>query len=201
MSCVFRCEQATGFSFGAQQIIDILRGKSTPKVLQFGHEKLSTFGIGADLDVAQWRSVLRQLVMLRLVKVDHERFNTLRLVEASREVLRGARQLRLRRPTQKAIPKRAERRLIDKSRVTLDVAEGVGEENEAVYEALRVWRREVSKEHGVPAYTVFHDSTLRELARMQPRSLDELRSISGIGATKLDRYGSALLETLQSAGT
>jgi ATP-dependent DNA helicase RecQ len=199
MSCVFRCEQATGFSFGAQQIIDILRGKSTPKVLQFGHERLSTFGIGADLDVAQWRSVLRQLVMLRLVKVDHERFNTLRLTDASREVLRGERQLRLRRPTQKAIPKRSERRLIDKSRVTLDVAESVGE-NEAVYEALRAWRREVSKEHGVPAYTVFHDSTLRELARTQPQSLDELRSISGIGATKLERYGSALLETLQTAG-
>ncbi|MDB6089605.1 MAG: ATP-dependent helicase RecQ [Gammaproteobacteria bacterium] len=200
MSCVFRCEQATGFSFGAQQIIDILRGKSTQKVLQFQHERLSTFGIGTELDVAQWRSVLRQLVMLRLVKVDHERFNTLRLTEASREVLRGERQLRLRRPTLKAIPKRSERRLIDKSRVTPEVAEGIGG-NDAVYEALRAWRREVSKEHGVPAYTVFHDSTLRELARTQPRSLDELRSISGIGATKLERYGLALLETLQSAGT
>ena len=200
MSCVFRCEQATGFSFGAQQIIDILRGKSTPKVLQFKHERLSTFGIGTDLDVAQWRSVLRQLVMLRLVKVDHERFNTLRLTDASREVLRGERQLRLRRPTQKTIPKRSERRLIDKSRVTPEVADDVGA-NDAAYEALRAWRREVSKEHGVPAYTVFHDSTLRELASMQPRSLDELRSISGIGATKLERYGSALLEILQSDGT
>jgi ATP-dependent DNA helicase RecQ len=194
MSCIFRCEQASGFSFGAQQIIDVLRGKSTQKVQQFGHERLSTFGIGAALDVAQWRSVLRQLVMLRLVKVDHERFNTLRLTEASREVLRGQRQLRLRRPA-KTLPKRSERPLVDRTRVNAEVADIAGVDA-GVYEALRSWRREVSKQHGVPAYTVFHDSTLRELARVRPQSLDELREISGIGATKLERYGEALLQTL-----
>ena len=198
MSCVLRCQQASGFSFGAQQIIDILRGKRTQKVLQFGHERLSTFGIGADLDVAQWRSVLRQLVMLRLIRVDHERFNTLRLNEASREVLRGERQLRLRRPA-KALPKRSDRRRVDNSRVSADAADSAGADDR-VYEALRVWRREVSKQHGVPAYTVFHDSTLRELARVRPQSLEELRSISGIGATKLERYGEALLETLRAVG-
>ena len=194
MSCILRCQQASGFSFGAQQIIDILRGKETQKVLQFGHERLSTFGIGTDLDVAQWRSVLRQLVMLRLVRIDHERFNTLRLTEASREVLRGERQLRLRRPA-KALPKKAERRLLDKSRVNADAADVAGVD-ESVYEALRTWRREVSKQHGVPAYTVFHDSTLRELARVRPQSLGELRSISGVGATKLERYGAELLKIL-----
>jgi ATP-dependent DNA helicase RecQ len=198
MSCILRCQQASGFSFGAQQIIDILRGKSTPKVEQFGHERLSTFGIGVDLDVMQWRSVLRQLVMQRLVRVDHERFNTLRLTEASRAVLRGERQLRLRRPA-KASAKRPERRLIDKTRVNAEAADLAGVD-EGVYEALRAWRREVSKQHGVPAYTVFHDSTLRELARVRPKSLSQLRSISGIGATKLERYGEALLETLGSAG-
>jgi ATP-dependent DNA helicase RecQ len=197
MSCILRCQQASGFSFGAQQIIDVLRGKSTPKVLQFGHERLSTFGIGTDLDVMQWRSVLRQLVMLRLVRVDHERFNTLRLTEASRAVLKGERQLRLRRSV-KAVPKRPERRLIDKTRVGAEATE-LAELDEVVYEALRTWRREVSKEHGVPAYTVFHDSTLRELARVRPKSLIELRTISGIGATKLERYGEALLTTLESA--
>jgi len=196
MSCILRCQQASGFSFGAQQIIDILRGKSTPKILQFGHERLSTFGIGADLDVMQWRSVLRQLVMLRLVRVDHERFNTLRLTEASRAVLRGERQLRLRRSA-KAPPKRPERRLIDKTRINMEVTE-LADVDEGIYAALRTWRREVSREHGVPAYTVFHDSTLRELARVRPKSLAELRSISGIGATKLERYGHALLETLGS---
>lgn len=195
MSCILRCQQASGFSFGAQQIIDILRGKSTQKVQQFGHHNLSTFGIGADLDVAQWRSVLRQLVMLRLVRIDHERFNTLRLTEASREVLRGERKLRLRRPA-KASPKRPERRLVDSSRITADAADEAGVDL-GVYETLRGWRREISKQHGVPAYTVFHDSTLRELARVRPRTMGELRLISGIGATKLERYGAALLEVLR----
>lgn len=102
--------------------------------------------------------------------------------------------MRLRRPA-KTAPKRTERRLIDKSRVNAEAVdlEGV---DEGVYEALRTWRREVSKEHGVPAYTVFHDSTLRELARVRPQSIEELRSISGIGATKLERYGDALLEAM-----
>ena len=169
MSCILRCQQASGFSFGAQQIIDVLRGKATQKVQQFGHDQVTTFGIGAEFDVMQWRSVIRQLVMMRLVRVDHERFNTLRLTEASREVLRGERQLRLRRPA-KTAPKRNERRLVDKTRINAEVVdlEGV---DEGVYEALRTWRREVSKEHGVPAYTVFHDSTLRELARVRPQSL------------------------------
>jgi ATP-dependent DNA helicase RecQ len=195
MSCILRCQQASGFSFGAQQIIDVLRGKSTQKVQQFGHDSLSTFGIGADLDVAQWRSVLRQLVMLRLVRVDHERFNTLRLTEASREVLRGERKLRLRRPA-KTAPKRPERRLVDKTRVATEAADDAGVD-QGIYEALRTWRREISKQHGVPAYTIFHDSTLREVARVRPQTLGELRLISGIGATKLERYGVALLETLR----
>ena len=196
MSCILRCQQASGFSFGAQQIIDVLRGKSTQKVEQFGHERVSTFGIGADLDVSQWRSVLRQLVMLRLVRVDHERFNTLRLTEASREVLRGERQLKLRRPA-KALPKqRTDRRSVDRSRVGAAEAGGMGPVNDLVYEALRTWRREVSKQHGVPAYTVFHDSTLRELASARPQSLQQLRAISGVGATKLERYGEALLSIL-----
>jgi ATP-dependent DNA helicase RecQ len=212
MSCIFRCEQASRFSFGAQQIIDVLRGKSTQKVLQFGHERLSTFGIGADLDANQWRSVLRQLVMLGLVKVDHERFNTLRLTEASREVLRGERRLSLRRQAARPVSRRGERRAVDRTRVA-----GVGmvalaganangaaddgvNSNANVFEALRGWRRDVAKEHGVPAYTIFHDSTLHELAGRLPRSLDELRNISGIGATKLERYGTALLDVMRRAG-
>jgi ATP-dependent DNA helicase RecQ len=189
MSCIFRCEQASGFAFGAQQVIDVLRGKSTPKVLQFGHERLSTFGIGAQLDVAQWRSVLRQLVMMKLIKVDHERFNTLRLTEASREVLRGERHLKLRRQAERPAT-RAQRRSVGKAQIS---------PNDGIFEALRNWRREVAKEHGVPAYAVFHDSTLHELAGQLPRSLAELRSISGIGAAKLERYGQALLEVLGSS--
>ncbi len=198
MSCVYRCEQASGFAFGAQQIIDILRGKLTPKVQQFGHERLSTFGIGAELDASQWRSVLRQLVMLRLVIVDHERFNTLRLTEASREVLRGERRLRLRRQVERPATKRGEKRPVDRVRVK-DTAPA-NEENAIVFQALRQWRWETAQEHGVPAYTVFHDSTLHELSGTLPQSLDELRSISGIGAKKIERYGPALLSVIQRAG-
>jgi ATP-dependent DNA helicase RecQ len=196
LSCIFRCEQASGFAFGAQQTIDVLRGKSTPKVQQFGHDRLSTFGIGKDLDVAQWRSLLRQLVMLRLVKVDHERFNTLRLTPESREVLRGERQLKLRRPTERARPKKAARRggLANSGRDASASAAGDG-----VFEALRTWRREVAKQHGVPAYTVFHDSTLHELAAALPDSPGQLRSINGIGAAKFERYAEALLEIIRQA--
>ena len=197
MSCVFRCEQASGFAFGAQHIIDVLCGKSTPKVKQFGHERLSTFGIGAELGAAQWRSVLRQLVMLRLVKVDHERFNTLRLTDASREVLRGERTLQLRRQVERPAPKRGERRPVDAARVGDEAASAEG--NDDVFEALRAWRREVAREHGVPAYTVFHDSTLRELSGSRPDSLQALRGISGIGAKKIERYGVALLSVIQRA--
>jgi ATP-dependent DNA helicase RecQ len=195
MSCIFRCEQASGFSFGAQQVIDVLLGKSTAKVQQFGHDKLSTFGIGADLDANQWRSVLRQLVMHNLVKVDHERFNTLRLTEESREVLRGERRLSLRRQVAKPVSRRGERRAVDKARITATPDSA----NAIVFEALRGWRRETAKEHGVPAYTIFHDSTLLELAERLPNSLDDLRDISGIGATKLERYGEALLEVMYVA--
>jgi ATP-dependent DNA helicase RecQ len=164
MSCIFRCEQ------------------------EFGHEGLSTFGIGAELDVQQWRSVLRQLVMLGLVKVDHERFNTLKLTEAARDVLRGERKLKLRRQAARAASRRGERRAVAEAAVTGDPD---------LFEALRGWRREMAKEHGVPAYTIFHDSTLHELAARLPRSLEDLRSISGIGTTKLERYGTVLLDILR----
>src|SRR5215469_391744 len=118
LSCIARCESATGFSFGAQHIIDILRGNRTAKVEQFRHDRLSTFGIGADLDVAQWRAVVRQLVMLRLVQVDTERYSVLRLTAACREVLRGERTIRLRRTVDRGAHRPATRGSVDRSRVT-----------------------------------------------------------------------------------
>ena len=201
LSCIYRCEEASGFSFGAQQIIDVLLGKRTAKVVQFGHEKVSTFGIGTQLDIAQWRSVLRQLVMLKIVRVDHERFNVLRLTEASREVLKGKRRLLLRRPSIQPV-KRSSRRGggdYDSRTRTAGDAAIVVTDNPEVFEALRSWRMEIAREHAVPAYTVFHDSTLRELARTLPKSLDDLRGITGIGATKLERYGEALVGVVKRA--
>ncbi|HEY7930111.1 MAG TPA: DNA helicase RecQ, partial [Steroidobacteraceae bacterium] len=162
MSCIYRCEQGSGFGFGAQHVIDVLRGEQNAKVEQFGHRRLSTFGIGADLDAAQWRSVLRQLVMLGLVRVDHEHFNVLQLTADSREVLAGRRTLALRRASP---PARRSRRSASSRRTapgtgTIGAAtpESLRASDGALYDALRAWRLGVAREHGVPAYTVFHDS-------------------------------------------
>ncbi|MDE2449154.1 MAG: DNA helicase RecQ [Gammaproteobacteria bacterium] len=209
LSCIARCESATGFSFGAQHVIDILRGNRTAKVEQFRHDRLSTFGIGADLDAAQWRSVLRQLVMLRLVQVDTERYSVLRLTAACREVLRGERTIRLRRAIDRGATRSVGRARVDRTRLTAAQAARVMSDNAApaadddthvsLFQALREWRRQVAREHGVPAYTVFHDSTLEEIARRRPGSTEELRAVSGVGAVKLERYGAAVLGVVQGA--
>jgi ATP-dependent DNA helicase RecQ len=195
LSCIFRCESASGHAFGAQQVIDVLRGQKTEKVLQRGHERVSTFGIGADMDAAQWRSVLRQVVMLGLVSVDHDNWNVLRLTGEAREVLSGARRLLLRRPAEKAA---APRRRGGKPGAAVPVERLAGA-SEVVFQALRAWRRETALAHQVPAYTVFHDSSLMEVAQRLPRSLPELQGVSGIGATKLERYGDALLQVVAAS--
>jgi ATP-dependent DNA helicase RecQ len=209
LSCIARCESATGFSFGAQHIIDILRGNRTAKVEQFRHERLSTFGIGADLDVAQWRSLLRQLVMLRLVQVDTDRYSVLRLTAACREVLRGERTIRLRRAVDRGTVRPGKSGPVDRTRVSAahaaraqsegSVSPAVDNTHLELFQALRAWRLQVAREHGVPAYTVFHDSTLEEIARRRPGSTDELREVSGVGAIKLERYGAAVLDVVQTA--
>jgi ATP-dependent DNA helicase RecQ len=185
LSCIYRCERASGFGFAATHVIDVLRGKGTEKTKKFGHQALSTFGIGADLSEAEWRLLLRQLVALHLVEVDYETFNVLRLTEASRPVLKGERRIEVRRHVAKAA--RGARR---KAAAVATLAGA----DAAVFERLRAWRAEVAKQHGVPAYVVFHDGTLRALAAARPRTLDELRAISGVGAKKLETYGAALLE-------
>ena len=180
LSCIYRCEKATCFAFGAQHIIDVLRGKRTEKVTDRGHDALTTFGIGADLDESQWRAVLRQLITLRLVEVDHEHWNVLRLTEASREVLTGARQLTLRREAASTASDKRSRRGTKRA-VTPVTSSSPGEE--APFQALREWRRGVAHEHGVPAYTVLHDASLREIAQRQPGCAAQLSGVSGIGAT------------------
>ena len=183
LSCIYRCEQASGFGFAATHIIDVLRGHSTEKTQKFRHEQLSTFGIGADLSEADWRVVLRQLVALHLVEVDHLTFNVLRLTAASRAVLRGERRIDLRRHT--AQPSRRKPRA--------KAAAGLAGPDETLFEALRGWRSEIAREHGVPAYVVLHDGTLRAIAQLRPQSLEDLRGISGIGEKKLERYGAEVL--------
>jgi ATP-dependent DNA helicase RecQ len=188
LSTIYRCQQAGGFGFAATHVIDVLRGKLTDKVTRFGHERLSTFGIGADRPESEWRLLLRQLVAQHLVEVDVDRFNVLQLTEASRAVLRGERRVELRIPAQE--PRRK------KSASAATAAAGMDAASAALFARLRDWRAGVAKEHGVPAYVVFHDGTLRAIAERQPRSSEELRGISGIGEAKLARYGAAVLEVI-----
>jgi ATP-dependent DNA helicase RecQ len=193
LSCVYRFQQHGGLSFGAGHLIDVLRGKATDKTRQHGHERLSTFGIGADVSEAQWRGVLRQLVALGHLRAEGE-YGTLGLAPSAREVLRGGVTLLLREP---ALPPRRERgaraargTAAKPPPVPLDAA---GQE---LFDALRAWRAEVARAHGLPAYVIFHDATLAEMARERPESLDALAGISGVGAKKLEAYGQEILRVV-----
>lgn len=191
LSCIYRCQQANGFSFAATHIIDVLRGKSTEKTQKFGHGKLSTFGIGAAVSEMQWRLLLRQLVAMKLVEVDSARFNVLRLTAAARPVLKGEVPISVRR--------HAERTRTRKERTAKTAAATValGAAAADAFERLRAWRAEVAKARGVPAYVIFHDETLRAIATAQPATLGELRGISGVGEKKLEHYGAELLQRLR----
>ena len=200
LSCIYRCHQASGFGFGAGHLIDVLRGKRTDKVAQRGHDSLSTFGIGADTAEAQWRGVFRQLVALGHVQVEGE-YNTLGLATSARNVLKGAETVMLRVPTEAPPKSRSKARSAGRSGQRGDAAGKapplpLEQAGLARYAALKAWRAEVARDHNLPAYVVFHDATLAEMAREAPGSLDALAGISGVGAKKLDAYGAQILEVL-----
>ena len=178
----------TGQRFGAAHLIDLLRGKATEKIRQFGHERLPTFGVGAELDEAAWRSVARQLLAGGLLYADAQRFGAIRLTDAARPVLKGMAPLMLRRQA-------ARQRDVGKTTAgpspLLPGTVGAG-----LVEALRQWRSRIAREQGVPAYVILHDRTLLELAARRPRNVSELLSVSGIGETKAARYGAALIEMM-----
>jgi ATP-dependent DNA helicase RecQ len=189
LSCVYR----TGQRFGAAHLVDVLRGADTTKVRQFGHEALSTYGIGAELDARQWRSVFRQLLAAGLLEADIEGHGALRLTAASAAVLKGGQVLALR--TEPAVVPRKRQR--EPARMAGDVAQAALPMDAAErFEALRNWRADAARTQNVPAYVIFHDRTLREIALAQPRDLDALAGIPGVGAAKLERYGQALLQIL-----
>ncbi|WP_324883597.1 DNA helicase RecQ [Polaromonas sp.] len=187
LSCIYRVHQASGISFGAGQLMDILRGKTTEKVLQHGHDKLSTFGIGTDLSEVQWRGVLRQLIAKGMVRVDPDAFNTLQLLPDARQVLKGEVRVMLR---EQAAGGKADRR----KKSTKTSVKGMAEAalNTGALERLtrlKAWRAEIAREHNLPAFVIFHDATLRAIAEKSPHSLGDLEGISGIGAKKLEAYG------------
>jgi ATP-dependent DNA helicase RecQ len=194
LSCIYRFRQNGGQRFGAGHLIDVLRGKVTDKVSQYGHEGLSTFGIGADVSEAQWRLVLRQLIALGHLHAEGE-YNTLALSDSAREVLRGEVPVRLRVPTQTA-KSRGGKAPRERGAAAKPPPVPLDATATARFEALKGWRAEVAREHNLPAYIVFHDATLAEMARARPDSLDALAGISGVGAKKLQAYGAEILRVL-----
>lgn len=195
LSCIYRFHQNGGQRFGAGHLIDVLRGKQTEKVAQYGHQHLSTWAVGADLPEQQWRAVLRQLIALGHVFTEGE-YHTLMLADSARAVLKGEVQLLLRVPT--VAPKRgkASRGTSRSSGARTSDAPDLDFAAQQRFEALKAWRAEVAKEHGLPAYVIFQNVTLAEMARQQPGSLDELAGISGVGAKKLEAYGREILRVL-----
>ena len=181
----------TGQRFGAGHLVDVLRGKTTEKVEQFGHGSLPTFGAGADLDEAGWRSVFRQLLAAGLLHADAQAYGALRLTDAARPVLKGEAALMLRKQVARS---RGSKSSMSGRRTTTEAP--LAESDSTLFDALRAWRAGLAREQGVPAYVILHDKTLRELATRRPANLDDLLGVPGIGQAKADRYGEALLRLM-----
>jgi ATP-dependent DNA helicase RecQ len=198
LSTVVRLQRERGQKFGAVQIVDILLGKRTAKVIQFDHDQLSVFGIGEELTEGEWRGVIRQLLAQGLLAVEGE-YGTLVLTEASGAVLRRERDVPLRKEPKKPVTSRSGSSSAGAGRGERKgkaVAAELPEELLPAFEALRAWRAEQAREQGVPAYVIFHDATLREIALAWPTSVGQLGGISGVGEKKLATYGDGVLEVL-----
>ncbi|MGC4062414.1 MAG: DNA helicase RecQ [Aquabacterium sp.] len=192
LSCIYRFWQHGQQRFGAGHLIDVLRGKQTDKVKQYGHQSLSTFAVGADLSENQWRAVLRQLVALGHVVAEGE-YNTLALTDSARAVLKGEVRLTLREAVE--APKRGRLPKAGGKPQASAPADLTGDAL-ARFTELKTWRAGVARAHNLPAYVVFHDATLADMARIAPQNLGELGSISGVGAKKLQAYGEQILAVL-----
>jgi ATP-dependent DNA helicase RecQ len=190
LSAVYR----SGQRFGAGHVIDILRGIDNERMNQLGHDRLSTFGIGADMDEKQWRSVFRQLLAGGLLATDAEGYGTLRLTASSRDVLTGKQEVHMREETRPA--RRASRRR--DSQLITGASLGIEAYEQPMWDALRSLRSRLAKQHGVPAYVIFHDATLLAMLRAMPANEEELASISGVGEAKLKRYGRDFLEVINA---
>ncbi|NEX60642.1 DNA helicase RecQ [Noviherbaspirillum galbum] len=188
LSTIYRVDQR----FGAGHVIDVLRGTESEKIKQWRHDKLSVFGVGSDTADAEWRAILRQAIALGLVAVDHDAYGSLKLTEDARPVLRGERRIELRHYQKPQRQKRQASRSRGFSEVELSGTE------QAVFEKLRWWRVETARKHNVPAYVIFHDATMREIAKRQPHSIHELGTVSGVGEKKLQTYGEEIIALITS---
>ncbi len=189
LSCVYR----TGQRFGALHIIDVLLGNDTPRVRDWSHEQLSTFGIGKELSQQAWRGVLRQLLAMGYLSADLEGYGGLRLTEASRPILKGTQSVMLREH-------RASKSEVKKGKSRRDAPYEIGEGRRGLWEALRAWRAQTARDHNVPAYVIMHDATLKEIVRVAPRTREDLADITGMGVRKLENFGADLLRIVASEG-
>ena len=189
MSCVYR----TGQRFGAAYLTDVLRGRETDRVKSFGHDGIPTFGVGAELSSYEWRSVFRQLIARGLLRVDMEGYGSIRLTDESWPVLRGEVSVDMRRDARP--PRSTRKRKPREERPPPDPATW----DEGLWEALRAHRLELARAQGVPPYVIFHDATLREMIELRPRTLDDLAGVTGVGETKLERYGEDFLAVIAKA--
>jgi ATP-dependent DNA helicase RecQ len=182
LSAIYRVDQR----FAAGHVIDVLRGAASERIMQWHHDKLTVFGVGHDRSEQEWRAILRQAIALGLVTVDHEQFSSLKLTEAARPVLKGEKKVQLR---QYQKPVKQKRAAAPRGYAELDLSSA----EQAIFDKLRWWRVETARAHGVPAYVVFQDATLREIAKVRPTSLDALRGVSGVGEKKLASYGDEIV--------
>jgi ATP-dependent DNA helicase RecQ len=185
LSSIYRVEQR----FGAGHVLDVLRGVESDKVKQWRHEELTVFGIGRDVAEAEWRAILRQAIAMGLVSVDYDAYNALKLTDAARPVLRGEQSVQLRHYEKPVRQRRG-------STKSDYVESSLGKEGQDLFERLRWWRVETARKHNVPAYVIFHDATMREIARLRPTSLDQLRGVSGVGERKLETYGAEIVDLI-----
>ncbi|MGZ5199813.1 MAG: DNA helicase RecQ [Telluria sp.] len=182
LSAIYRVDQR----FAAGHVIDVLRGAESERIMQWHHDKLTVFGVGHDRSEQEWRAIVRQAIALGLVTVDHEQFSSLKLTEAARPVLKGEKKVQLR---QYQKPVKQKRQAAPRGYAELELSSA----EQAIFDKLRWWRVETARAHGVPAYVVFQDATLREIAKVKPGSLDELRGVSGVGEKKLASYGDEIV--------
>tara|TARA_B100001142_G_scaffold240373_1_gene239196 strand:- start:133 stop:699 length:567 start_codon:yes stop_codon:yes gene_type:complete len=180
LSVAYRTEQR----FGVNHLIDVLRGSNSDKIFQFGHQKLTSYGIGKETDSNQWRSVFRQLVSRGYMSVDLERYGALVLEEKCRPILRGEETIQLRRDIK---PKTIRQQT--KTSLTADI-------DVALWEALRECRRLFAEELGVPPYVIFHDSSLQEMCSNLPQNMEEFLLVSGVGERKMEKYGPAFMAVI-----
>jgi len=185
LSAIYRVDQR----FAAGHVIEVLRGIETDRIQTWHHNSLSVFGIGADRSEQEWRAILRQVIALGLVTVDHEQYSSLKLTDAARPVLKGGQKVQLR---QYQKPVKQKRTAAPKGYVETDLST----DEQKIFDKLRWWRVETARAHNVPAYVIFVDATLREIAKAKPRSLDDLRGVSGVGEKKLASYGEEIVRLL-----